>query len=283
VVHSTTLPYHESLLTNTKTLNTLEQPSNEFAMALLQSSNDHKADVRLRVWHKLRQVAFPDSRFHFDFSSFIPDFEGSQVATNRLLALPSFRSCSTVFIAPDNCLEYLREQTLKIGVKILMTTYGIRRGFWLLDPAGIEPSLLRYAATLDGMEKIGRNVTLREIILMELKVGLMVTGTGAINIKGIRFGKGHGFFDLEWGMLSTIGVVSPNTITTAIIHDCQLLDEELEPEEFDTICDLIITPSKIVEVDSTKKPVCGIIWERLQTNMLEEIPPLQELRSLVAI
>jgi 5-formyltetrahydrofolate cyclo-ligase len=251
-------------------------------MALPHGSNDHKADVRSRVWQKLHEVAFPDSRFHFDFSSFIADFEGSQVATERLLALPSFRSCSTVFIAPDNCLEYLREQTLKAGVKILMTTYGIRRGFWLLDPAEIEPGLLRYAATLDGMEKIGRSVTLRDIVQMDLQVGLMVTGTGAINNKGIRFGKGHGYFDLEWGMLSSIGVVKPDTVTVAIIHDCQLLDEELEPEEFDTVCDLIVTPSKVIEVVSTKKPACGIIWNRLQANMLEDIPPLQELKSMAA-
>jgi 5-formyltetrahydrofolate cyclo-ligase len=248
-------------------------------MALAHSNNEHKADVRSRVWQVLRQVAIPDSRFHFDFSSFIADFEGSDVATERLLALPSFRTCTTIFIAPDNCLEHLREQTLRVGIQILMTTYGIRRGFWLLDPAQIEPSLFKYAATLDGMEKVGRSVTLQDIVETRLQIGMMITGTGAINNEGVRFGKGHGYFDLEWGMLSAIGAVKPDTVTVAVVHDCQLLREELEPEEFDTTCDLIVTPSGIIEVGAAKKPTCGIIWERLQKNMMKDIPPLQELRS----
>lgn len=252
-------------------------------MALIHGSNSHKADVRGKVWDELRQVAFPDSRFHFDFSSFIADFEGSQAAADKLLALPSYQSCSTVFITPDNCLEYLREKTLQAGIKILMTTYGIRRGFWLLNPVEIEPGLLKYAATLDGMEKVGRAMTLQDIVDLKLQVGLMVTGTGAINDKGIRFGKGHGYFDLEWGMLSTVGVVGQNTMTVAVIHDCQLLDEELKPEEFDTVCDVIVTPSRVIEISSSQKPTCGILWDKLQSNMMEDIPPLQELRSIIAI
>lgn len=248
-------------------------------MSLVQGGADHKAAVRSRVWTKLRKVAKPDSRFHFDFSSFIPDFEGSQAANDTLLADPRFRRCTCVFITPDNCLEYLREKTLEAGIKVLVTTYGIRRGFWLLDPAEIDPALYKYAATLDGMEHVGRPVSLGHIVDLDLRVGLMVTGTGAINEKGIRFGKGHGFFDLEWAMLFTIGVVGPDTTTVAVVHDCQVLEEELIPEQFDTVCDLIITPTRLIKADIVSKPTCGIIWERLESGMLENIPPLQDLRD----
>lgn len=168
-------------------------------MATINESAEHKSAIRSQVWKELRKVAYPDSRFHYDFSSFIADFQGSQHAADRLLALPEYRRCSTVFITPDNCLEYLREETLRAGIKVLMTTYGIRRGFWLLDPAIIDASVLKYASTLDGMERVGKHVSVADIGAMELCVGFMVTGTGAINYEGIRFGKGHGFFDLEWG------------------------------------------------------------------------------------
>ncbi|ORY61647.1 5-formyltetrahydrofolate cyclo-ligase [Pseudomassariella vexata] len=248
-------------------------------MALCVDRQGHKASIRNKVWKELRKVAYPDSRFHYDFSSFIADFQGSQEANDRLMALPSFKSCSTVFITPDNGLEYLREKTLEAGIKVLMTTYGIRRGFWLLDPANIDPSLHKYASTLDGMEKVGKPVSLEEIVTMGLSIGLMVTGTGAINEKGVRFGKGHGFFDLEWGMLFTKGVVGPDTVTVALVHDCQVLTEELIPDEFDTVCDFVITPTRVMEVGAVKKPTCGIIWERLETGMLEDIPPLQELKE----
>lgn len=264
-----------------------------------------KASIRARVWPALREVAIPDSRFHWDFSSFIADFAGSRAANDALLvsqpcfdrgAESSDNAC--VFIAPDNCLEYLREQALCRGVKVLVTSYGIRRGFWLLDPveirsqAAMRPGsdnfqwLFRYAATLDGMERIGRPVTLSEIAFdLRLRIDLMVTGTGAINGHGVRIGKGHGFFDLEWGMLHALGMVdATKTVTAAVVHDCQVLEdeEEVASDVFDTVCDIVVTPTRMLQVQEarTKKPTCGILWDRLEEGMLEDIPPLRELRDL---
>lgn len=245
-----------------------------------ETSPSHKDVVRAKVWQELRKVAYPDSRFHYDFSNFIADFEGSGAAADTLLAMPSYRNCATVFITPDNCLEYLREQTLKAGIRVLITTYGIRRGFWLLDPAIIKPELYRYAAMLDGLEKVARPVSLAEIAGLDLQIGFMVTGTGAINRGGIRFGKGHGFFDLEWAMLYTIKVVSQDTMTAAVVHDCQVLDEELHPETYDTVCNLIVTPSRVLRAEAATQPTCGILWDRLESGMLEDILPLQELLAM---
>lgn len=254
-------------------------------MSLLSAEGgpQHKADVRARIWDQLRDVAYPDSRFHYDFSSFIADFIGSEDANKTLLAQPCLRESTCIFITPDNCLEFLREQTLKAGIKVLTTTYGIRRGFKLLDPTIIESTLYNYASTLDGMEKVATSVSLADIVHMDLQVGLMVTGTGAINDQGIRFGKGHGFFDLEWAMLYSMGVVDPQTVTAAIVHDCQVLREVLVPEPYDTVCDLVVTPTAIFRADgAVAKPSCGILWDRLEPNMLEDIPPLQELKAIQA-
>ena len=252
-------------------------------MSLIYGGPQHKADIRAKVWTELRKVARPDSRFHYDFSSFIADFDGSEAACDALFALPCYQRCSTVFITPDNCLEYLREQTLRAGIKVLITTYGIRRGFWLLDPAAITPDLYKYAATLDGMERVAKPVSLQELVDMRLEVDLMVTGTGAINERGVRFGKGHGFFDLEWGMLHARNIVQLETVTVAVVHDCQVLEEELRPEVFDTVCDLIVTPTRVIEVESVLKPTCGILWDRLEHNMLNDIPPLQELQQFLSV
>lgn len=246
------------------------------------SLDDHKSDVRSRVWSELRKVAYPDSRFHYDFNSFIADFEGSRQATERLLRLPSFNAAQLLFIAPDNCLEYLRLAILRAGKAILMTTYGIRRGFWLLDPRAIPEELYVYASTLDGMEKVGTHICLREMRDRNLTVDMMITGTGAINREGIRFGKGHGYFDLEWGMLSTLHVASQDTTTVCLVHDCQVLDETLQPDEFDTVCDVIVTPKGLIDVQQAQKPKCGILWPRLQPGMMEGIPPLRELKELEA-
>jgi 5-formyltetrahydrofolate cyclo-ligase len=251
--------------------------------------SDHKTVVRQKVWPKLREVAVPDSRFHLDFHSFIADFQGSSIATQRLTSHPCFTQAETVFITPDNCLQYLRYAALAAGKLVLVTTYAIRRGFVVLDPKVIQSDeQRRLVSYLDGMEdpSLGATqISLTEMLHLKLKIDLMVTGTGAINLRGIRFGKGHGFFDLEWGMLSSLGMVNSSTPCVAVVHDCQVIDAVLQPEIFDTVCDLIATPTRVIEVDISKeslvpKPSCRILWDRLQSNMLEDIPALRELQDL---
>jgi len=144
----------------------------------------------------------------------------------------------------------------------------------------IEEDKWEVAASLDGMERYGRHITLKELQERKIRIELMVTGTGALNLQGLRFGKGHGFFDLEWAMLSEINVVTHETKVLGVVHECQVLDEELVGEEWDTACDFIITNERTIEVEGTKKPDCGILWERLAKGMLEEIEPLRELREM---
>lgn len=240
---------------------------------------DHKSDIRQKVWQELHKVAVPDSRFHFDFGEFIADFEGGDAACERLRAHRYYKDAEFIFIAPDNCIERLREQALSDGKTVLMTTYSIKRGFWLLDPSEIGEENFHRASLLDAMERLARPVTLQDIAKMP-RVDCMVTGTGAINHEGVRFGKGHGFFDAEWAMLFEIGNISISTPAMAVVHDCQLLDEKLYPEDYDTVVDAIFTPTKTIEVKNPHKPDCGIIWDKLDPHMLATIPPLQELKSM---
>ena len=208
------------------------------AAQAVDASADHKGSVRERVFQELRRVALPDSRFHYDFAEFIADFQGSEAAAQRLMAHPVWQRSQVVFITPDNCLEWLRWQALLQGKRVLITTYSIKRGFWLLDPARIPAERLLYAATLDGMERHAQPLTLAQIRAQLPRLDCMITGTGAINEEGVRFGKGHGFFDAEWGMLYRIGVIDAATPAIALVHDCQVLRETLHPEVFDTVADL---------------------------------------------
>lgn len=243
---------------------------------------DHKASVRSKVFAALRGVALPDSRFHFDFGEFIADFRGSEAAVQRLLEHRWYRDAEVIFVTPDNCLEQLRHRALLDGKTVLTTSYSIKRGFWLLRPEDIAADKLLYAATLDGMERVARPLTLEEIASEVPRVDYLVTGTGAISEEGVRFGKGHGFFDAEWGMLHRIGVITTANPAAAVVHDCQLLRQTLHPEVFDTVADVIFTPTRTLEVAVPHKPDCGILWDRLDPHMLQTIPPLQELKRLEA-
>jgi len=237
-----------------------------------------KSQARKMVWEKLRHVALPDSRFHFEFQSYIPDFIGSDQALVRLIGLKIYQDSRLLFITPDNCLEGLRCRALQDGKTLLVTSYAIRRGFYVLEPERVSPADYRYASTLDGMERVGRPVTLYELKSLG-KIDLVVTGASVINLQGVRFGKGHGFFDLEWGMLYMVGMVSPETILVAFVHDYQIVDLNLEATLYDSVCDMIVTPSQIIAMENPQKPTTGILWEKLEPGMLESIPPLQELKQ----
>lgn len=241
----------------------------------------NKDEARARVWAELIKVARPDSRFHFDFQEFIPDFAGSEAATARLTALDIYQTADKLFITPDNCLEGLRAQVVFDKKIQVVSTYGIRRGFYALAPAAVPAGLEQYAVLLDGLERLARPLTLAEL-QADYRPDLLVTGASAVNREGVRFGKGHGFFDLEWAIFYELGLVDQQTPIVAFVHDCQLVDVPLALSPFDTLCDYIVTPTQTIHIPQPQKPTAGIIWDRLAPGMMAAIPALAELRAMLA-
>ena len=235
-----------------------------------------KNQLREQVWAELRKVARPDSRFHWDFKEFVPDFQGSQRCTDAILKTPFYRQAQTLFIAPDNSLQSLRQQVLQDGKTLLAATYAIKRGFHLLIPGSVPPEDAPWAASLDGMEEFGRSVSLQEIRALG-RVDLMITGISLVTEKGTRWGKGHGYFDLEWAMFREIGVVDEGTPIIAVGHDCQVISTDLQPSAVDTVADLVVTPSRVITVEKTYPKPEGIIWDYITPDLREQIPPLEEL------
>jgi 5-formyltetrahydrofolate cyclo-ligase len=234
--------------------------------------------VRERIWSRLRDVALPDSRFHLDFAEVIPDFQGSEAATGRLAELPLYESGSYAFITPDNCLVELRRRMLLAGKSMLVSTYGIYRGFVLLEPGMVPKGQELFAAWLDGLEHFGRPITLAEIGTRG-RFDFMVTGASAVSREGVRFGKGHGFFDLEWGMFTEMGVVDETTPVVAVVHDVQVVEERLEPGPTDITVDWIATPGALHRVERGPRPH-GVHWELLSPAQIAATPPLQELQRI---
>ncbi len=233
---------------------------------------------RERIWEELRKVARPDSRFHWDFSSFIADFEGSEHCAERVAALDAYAADAPIFITPDNSTEALRARAMADGRTILMTTYGIGRGFLQLDPHVVPAHERRYAATLDGMDRYARPVS-----LAELRGGptlkLLVTGGSAVSANGVRFGKGHGYFDLEWAMLSEIGRVDDNSEVVDVVHDCQVVEQRLQGEDHDVPVDWIVTPTRTVRVSEPGRRIGHVRWDMLADSPLATIPPILELAA----
>jgi 5-formyltetrahydrofolate cyclo-ligase len=237
------------------------------------------AIVRQRIWSRLYAVALPDSRFHLNFAEVIPDFVGSARATDRVAALPCYASGGYAFITPDNCLVDLRRRLLEAGKTIVVSTYGIYRGFVLLEPAMVPKGQELFAAWLDGLEHFGRPITLAEIARRG-RFDFMVTGASAVSRDGIRFGKGHGFFDLEWGMFTDLGIADEATPVVAVVHDVQLVDDRLHPSPTDIIVDYVATPSMLHRVERKAPRPRGVKWQLLAPEQIEATPPLQELQRM---
>lgn len=235
--------------------------------------------IRQRIWSRLRDVARPDTRFHLNFGEVIPDFVGSEAATEHVVAMPAYTSCKYAFITPDNCLVDLRRRMIAAGIPFVMSTYGIYRGFLLMEPGMVPKGAELYAAWLDGMEHFGRPISLEETAKRG-RFDLMVTGASAVSVDGVRFGKGHGFFDLEWGMFTDLGMVDEATPVVAVVHDVQVVEDKLHPSATDILVDFIATPTRMIKVERRAKRPHGVKWELLEKEQIDVTPPLQELRRM---
>jgi 5-formyltetrahydrofolate cyclo-ligase len=242
-------------------------------------SDADAAAHRERIWAELAKVGRPDSRFHWDFSSFIADFAGSDVCARTVTELDCYTEGGLLFITPDNSTEELRARVMADGRPFLMTTYGIGRGFLYLDPSHVPPAERRYAATLDGMDRYGTGVSLRHIAELA-PITLLVTGGSAVSRNGVRFGKGHGYFDIEFAMLSEIGAVGPASQIVDVVHDCQLVDGDLAGEDHDVPVDWIVTPTRSLRVSTAGRAPGRVRWEMLTGSPLLHVPPMQELAAL---
>ena len=96
----------------------------------------------------------------------------------------------------------------------------------------------------------------------------------------VRLGKGFGYFDIEWGILSALGIAHDATPIVVVCHDVQLLDDEFEPSPHDTLVDWIVTPTERIRVERARPKPSGIQWERLQPEQLSGMPPLRELQAM---
>lgn len=256
----------------------------------IDTSAPGAARRRHELWDDLRGVARPDSRFHLRFSAFIPDFEGSDEATRRLLeGLSIGLDAPTagghpphVMVTPDNSLIGLRQQLIERGCSLVVPSYNLARGFRHIPPGLVAPALARYAAWLDGLEHFGREVTLSDLAALG-RFDVVVTGSSAVALSGVRFGRGHGYFDLEWRLFAELGLVDERTPVATVVHDLQVLERPLMASPDDVPVDLIATPTRVLQVSRPPVRPRRVDWSLIDDDMVDAIPPLAELRRSLGL
>jgi 5-formyltetrahydrofolate cyclo-ligase len=91
----------------------------------------------------------------------------------------------------------------------------------------------------------------------------------------VRVGKGGGYSDVEFALLSETGAVDRSTIVATTVHPVQVLDEELPETSHDFRVDLVVTPDEVIRCRRAHRPR-GIVASHLDPEMAAAIPVLSD-------
>jgi 5-formyltetrahydrofolate cyclo-ligase len=236
---------------------------------------DKATQLRWCGWERLAEVARPDSRFDLDISRFVPDFSGREECDRLVIDLDAFKRAEVVFVAPDNSLLSIRETTLGHGKRMIVPTCWLRRGLICLDGATVPSQSHPLAASLDGMERFGRQLDLADLRALG-RIDLVLTGAVAVTHEGVHIDPGTGMFALEWALMAQLGLVDQNTPVIASVHSCQVVDAVVTPTANDAVVDLIATPTGIHECTGPPKST-EVRFGALRHGLVDTVSYLREL------
>ncbi|MCS7235177.1 MAG: 5-formyltetrahydrofolate cyclo-ligase [Armatimonadota bacterium] len=227
-----------------------------------------KQAVRERVWRLLEERGV--ARFPGAWGR-IPNFVGAEEAARKLVATEEWRRARVVKANPDRPQLPVRARALAEGKLLFMAVPKLvsPTPFVCLDPARVNCSP-QQAGSIRGAFRWGRAVAPEEVP----HVDLVVCGSVAVNLQGVRVGKGGGYSDLEFGLLAEFGRVDEDTVIATTVHPLQVLDEELPETDHDFRVDLVATPEGVLRTGSRRRPP-GILRHHLTPEKVASIPVLR--------
>ena len=233
-----------------------------------------KQAYRERAWELLTRegvARFPGARGR------IPNFIGAEAAARELASSRAWSDAGTVKSNPDTPQLPVRAAALAGGKLLFMAVPRLRQPapFLVLDPARLEVPPRR-AASIRGASSVGRPVAVEDMP----HVDLVVCGSVAVSRAGARIGKGGGYSDIEFAILTEVKLVDHRTTVATTVHPLQVFDEDLPETEHDFRVDLIVTPDEVIRVRrSDRRRPRGIVWEHLDEAKIASIPVLTELAA----
>lgn len=229
-----------------------------------------KDEIRESVWQMLQEkkaARFPGAKGR------IPNFLGAEACAKQLAETRYWKAARVLKINPDSPQRAIRQKGLADGKIIYMAVPRLRseKPFIELDPEKLRCS--PYAASsIKGAAQYGWPVTLDEMTIIDL----IVCGSVAVNRQGARVGKGGGYSDLEFALLTQEKKIDRRTPVVTSVHPLQIIDEEIPMTEHDIPLSAIVTPKEIIEIQSAFRRPKGIYWRLLPKEKIEEIPVLRD-------
>jgi 5-formyltetrahydrofolate cyclo-ligase len=265
-----------------------------------------KQAVREAVWDAFE--AGDQARFPFPPHDRIPNFAGADAACERLTETDEWAAAETLKCNPDAPQLPVRRAALRAGKTVYVAQPRLRDPdpFLRLDPDAIAAdgdATVDDATTVSGISTHGTPVAPEAVP----HVDLVVAGSVAVATDGARIGKGEGYSDLEWGLLSELGAVDSEgrapsgdrasagddaTTVATTVHELSVIDGPESalagegdgggdgettlptPDAHDVPLDLVVTPERTIRTETRYERPTGIDWDALDDERLAEIPAL---------
>src|SRR5262245_33379842 len=183
------------------------------------------------------------------------------------------RHAKVIKVNPDSPQRPIRHKALQEGKIIYMAVPRLRtdKPFIELNPAKLKCSAY-VASSIKGAAKFGVPVELKKV----QKIDLIICGSVAVNRRGARVGKGGGYSDLEFALLTEQRKIGRDTPIITSVHPLQIVDEEIPMTEHDIPLTAIVTPNETVDITSPFPRPKGIYWEILPPEKIAAIPVLSK-------
>jgi 5-formyltetrahydrofolate cyclo-ligase len=232
-----------------------------------------KDEIRENVWKLLQKqkvARFPGAEGR------IPNFIGAEACAKQLAETSYWKAAKVLKVNPDSPQRAIRQRALAEGKIIYMAVPRLRsdKPFIELDPKKLKCSPY-VASSIKGAGQHGRPVEVQEL----RKIDLVVCGSVAVNRRGARVGKGGGYSDLEFALLTEQKKIGANTPVVTSVHPLQIVDDKIPMTEHDIPLSAIITPAEIIETKSSFPRPKRIYWSMLSQEKIDAIPVLSKRRG----
>ncbi|CAF1413659.1 unnamed protein product [Rotaria sordida] len=239
-----------------------------------------KVQARQLVWDLMEMKN--EVRFPRPSHGRIPNFRYCELAAENVTSLDCFKRARVIKINPSLAQEPLRYLTLTYNKVLLTPTPALESVlFYKLDPKFLRRNQLEWAATKPGAAELGTIIHLTA--LKQIHVDLVIVASVVVNpITGARIGKGKGYADLEYAIMSQMGCVTNKTIVITTCHESQLINDLPNNimEQHDLPVDIIVTPKRYIYTKCLFQRPERVYWNKLDPDMILNIPVLQELKRL---